>query len=84
MYNVCNETTPATIFELFHPYPTGFSRLCYKIPKANLIKCKYRISNRGVLIWNNFLHHSKKQIESLLMKMKLLISKIFCPIKQTF
>ena len=27
-------------------------------------KCKYRISSRGVLIWNNFLSHYEKQIES--------------------
>ena len=56
------------IFELFqkvsHPYPTGFSKLCYKIPKTNLAKCKYRISSRGVLIWNNFLSDYEKQIES--------------------
>ena len=66
MHKVYNETAPATFFELFqkvsHPYPTGFSKLCYKIPKTNLAKCKYRISSRGVLIWNNFLSHCEKQI----------------------
>ena len=62
-----HETAPATFFEFFqkvsHPYPTGFSKLCYKIPKTNLAKCKYRISSRGVLIWNNFQSDFEKQIE---------------------
>ena len=68
MHKVYNETAPATFSELFqkvsHPHSTGFSKLCYKIPKTNLTKCKYRISSRGVLIWNNFLSNSEKQIES--------------------
>ena len=68
MHKVCNETAPATFFEPFqkvsHPHPTGFSKLCYKIPKKNLAKCKCRISSRGVLIWNNFLSDCEKQIES--------------------
>ena len=63
-----NETAPAIFFELFqrisHPLPTGFSKLYYKIPKTNLTKCKYRVSSRGVLMWNNFLSHYEKQIES--------------------
>ena len=37
MHQVYNETAPATFFEHFqkvsHPYPTGFSKLWYKIPK---------------------------------------------------
>ena len=65
---VYNVTAPATFFELFqtvsHPYPTGSSKLCYKIPKTNLTKSKYIISSRGVLIWKNFLNHYEKQIES--------------------
>ena len=69
MHKIYNETAPATFFELFqkvyHSYPTGFSKLCYKIPKTNLAKYKYRISSRGVLIWNNFLSDYEKQIESL-------------------
>ena len=68
MHKIYNETAPATFFKLFqkvsHPYPTGFSKLCYKIPKTNLAKYKYRISSRGVLIWNNFLSDYEKQIES--------------------
>ena len=40
MRKVYNETAPVTFFELFqnvfHPYPTGFSKLCCKIPKTNL------------------------------------------------
>ena len=68
MHKVYYETAPATFFELFqkasHPYPTGFSKLYYEIPKTNLAKCKYRISCGGVLIWNNFLSAYEKQIES--------------------
>ena len=97
MHKVYNETAPARFFELFqkvsHPYPTGFSKLCYKIPKTNLAKCKHRISSREVLIWNNFLSDYEKQIESsslfkskvklklLAFENEILISKIFCPIK---
>ena len=68
MHKIHNETAPVTFFEFFqkvsHLYPTGFSKLCYKIPKANFAKCKCRISSRGVLIWNNFLSDYEKQIES--------------------
>ena len=67
MHKVYNKTAPATFFEFFqkvcHPYPTGFSNSCYKIPKTNLAKCKYRISSREVLIWKNFLSDYEKQIE---------------------
>ena len=93
MHNVYNETTPATFFKLFqkvsHPYPTGFTKLGYKIPKTNLAKFKHKISIRGVLISNISLSHYEKQIESsslfkskvklklLAFKMKLLISKVF-------
>ena len=68
MHKVYNDTAPATFFEHFqkisHLYPTGFSKLSYKIPKTNLAKCKYRISSRGLLVWNNFLSDYEKQIES--------------------
>ena len=68
MHKIYNETAPATFSELFqkvsHPYPTGFSKLCYKMPKTNLAKCKHRISSRGVLIRKNFLSDYEKQIES--------------------
>ena len=54
MHKIYNETAPAKFFKLLqkvsHPYPTGFSKLCYKIPQANLARCKYRILSRGVLI----------------------------------
>ena len=66
MNKVYNETAPAAFFELFqkvpHFYSMRFSKLCYKIPKTNLAKCKYRISSRGVLILNNFLSDYEKQI----------------------
>ena len=43
MHKVYNKTT---FFELFqnvsHPYPRGFSQLCYKIPKTNFAKVKQR------------------------------------------
>ena len=63
------ETAPATFFELrqkvSHPYPTGFSKLCYKIPKTNLAECKYRISSReGVNMEQLPERDYEKQIES--------------------
>ena len=68
MHKVYNETGPVIFLELFqkvsHPYPTGLSKLRCKIPKTNLTKCKHRISSRGMLIWNSFLSHSEKQIQS--------------------
>ena len=64
MHTVYNETAPAIFFEFSYLHPTGFSKLCDKIHKKNLTKCKYRISSRGVLIWNNLLSHFEKQIES--------------------
>ena len=67
MHKVFNNTASTKCFELIqnvpHPYPTGFSKLGYKISKTNLTKCKYKISSRGVLIWNNFLSPYEKQIE---------------------
>ena len=82
MHKVYNETASATFFKLsqnvFHPYPTGFSKLCYKTTKTNLAKCKYRISSRGVLTWNDFLSDYEKQIASSSLfnskvKLKLLV-----------
>ena len=51
MHKVYNVTVPETFFEVYqkisHPHPTGFSKLCYKISKLNLTKCKYRTLSRG-------------------------------------
>ena len=61
MHKTYSETAPATFFKLFqkisHPDSTVFSELCHKISKINLTKSKYRVSRRGVLIWNAFLSH---------------------------
>ena len=65
MYKVYNETAPATFFKLsesLSPVSNKIFKIVLKIPKKDLIKYKYRISSRGVLIWNNFLSHCEKQI----------------------
>ena len=95
-HTVYNETASATFSQALHLYLTGFSKSCYKVPKRSLSKCKYRISTRGVLIWNNLLSFSEKKIESsslfkskvklklLAFEMRSIISKIFCSIKYIF
>ena len=86
MYKVCNETSPVTFFELFQkvspPYPTGFSKFCYKIPKTNLAKCKHRISgDYEKQIESSSLFKSKITLKLLAFENEILISKIFCAIK---
>ena len=69
MYQIRNKTGPLTFSGIFkkisHGYPTNFSQFNYKIPKTALSKSKYKTSFRGPSIWNNFLHNSDKEIESL-------------------
>ena len=68
MHKIYNKTAPATFLklfqEVFHPYPPDFPKMCYRILKTNLTTRKYRISSTEVLIWNIFLSHPEKQIES--------------------
>ena len=76
MYQIRNKTAPLTFSRSFekicHGCPTNFSRSNYKIPKTVLSKSKFRISFRGLSIWNSVLQDSEKEIESLpLFKSKL-------------
>lgn len=92
MDNVYNEAFPATFFwdfsEVFHPYSTDFSKMLCKIHKTTLTKCKYVISSRQVLIWNNFQSYSEKRIESssflgpeMELKLYAFDNKIICSVK---
>ena len=69
MYQIRNKTAPLTFSGSFekisHGYPTNFSQFNYKIPKTGLSKSKFRISFRGLSIWNNFLQNSEKENESI-------------------
>ena len=48
--------------KLSHLYSTRFSHLNYVKPTPKLNKCKYGISYRGPVIWNNFLSTADKEI----------------------
>ena len=59
MYPIRNKTAPLTFSgsseKISCGYPTNFSQFNYKTPKAALSKSKFRISFRGLSIWNKFL-----------------------------
>ena len=59
----CQKCCSCKIFRTFSESLSSVSNRVFKIAKTNLAKCKYRISSRGVLIWNNFLSDYEKQIE---------------------
>ena len=79
MHEVETETAPAVFLPKFqkpaHPYPTNFSKLNYIKPTSQVSRSKYRISVRGLALWNELSKGSEKEIENLLLfksKVKLL------------
>ena len=85
MYQIRNKAASLTFsgsFEKIWFSATNFSQFNYKIPKTALTKSKFRISFRGLSIWNNFLQNSEKEIESLpLFKSKLKLKLLFLAMK---
>ena len=59
MYQIRNKTAPLRFSGSFEKiscgYPTNFPQFTYKTPKTALSKSKFRISFRGLSIWNKFL-----------------------------
>ena len=64
MYRVENKTAPSIIRTKFckpsHVYPTNFSAHKCLVPTFKLKKSKYRVSIRGLLLWNNILTTAEK------------------------
>ena len=48
-----------------HPYPTNFVAHNFFVPILKLKKCRYRVSIRGPLLWNNILTAAEKTQECL-------------------
>ena len=68
MHKIKTGTGPAAFHTTFkmpsHSYPTRFSSVNYSKPKTRLRKSRFRISNRGPAIWNNFVANKEKELES--------------------
>ena len=69
MHKIKTETAPAVFLPKFqkpaHPYPTNFSKLNYIKRTSQLSRSKYRISVIGLVLWNEFLTDSEKEIKNL-------------------
>ena len=69
MHKVKTQTAPAVFLPKLqkpaHPYPTSFSKLNYIKRTSQLSRSKYRISIRGLALWNKFFTDSEKEIENL-------------------
>ena len=69
MHRVENKTAPSIFLTKFckpsHPYPTNFLAHNFLVPTLKLKKCRYRVSIRGPLLWNNILTAAEKTRESL-------------------
>ena len=68
MHKIKNRTAPSSFLEKFeqpaHSYPTRFSSGNYRKPQIILRKCRFRISIRGLAIWNNLVGSTEKEIQS--------------------
>ena len=69
MHRVENKTAPSIFLTKFcnpsYSYPTNFSAHNFLVPTLKLKKSKYRVSIRGLLLWNNILTAAEKTQESL-------------------
>ena len=69
MHPVENKTAPSIFLTKFckpyHAYPTIFSAHNFLLSTFKLKKSKYRVSIRGLLLWNNILTIAEKTQESL-------------------
>ena len=69
MHQVENKPAPSIFLTKFckpsHAYPTNFSAHNFLVPTLKLKKSKYRVSIRGLLLWNNILTTAEKTQESL-------------------
>ena len=69
MHRVENKTAPSMFLTKFcklsHRYPINFSAHNFLVPTLKLKKIKYRVSIRGLLLWNNIFTAAEKTQESL-------------------
>ena len=69
MHRVENKTAPSIFLTKFckpsRSYPTNFSAHNFLVPALKLRKSRYRVSIRGLLLWNNILTAAEKTQESL-------------------
>ena len=69
MHRVENKTAPSIFLTKFckpsRSYPTNFSAHNFLVPALKLRKSRYRVSIRGLLLWNNILTAVEKTQESL-------------------
>ena len=69
MHRVENKTAPSIYPTKFctpsHLYPTNFSSHNFLVPILKSKKSSYRVSIRGLLLWNNILTAAEKTQESL-------------------
>ena len=69
MLRVENKTAPSIFLTKFckpsRSYPTNFSAHNFLVPALKLRKSRYRVSIRGLLLWNNILTAAEKTQESL-------------------
>ena len=70
MHKIKDRTTTSLYLEkleqLFHWYSTHFSSRNYIKPQIKLGKCRFRISIRGLAIWNDLVGSTKKKSGRLL------------------
>ena len=69
MHHVENKTTPSIFLTKFckpsHAYPTNFSAHSVLVRTLKLKKSNYRVSIKGLLLWNSILTAVEKTQESL-------------------
>ena len=66
MHKIKNRTAPSSFLEKFeqptHSYSTGISSGNYRKPQIKLRQCRFRISIRGLAIWNDLIGSTEKEI----------------------
>ena len=87
MHRVENKTALSIFLtkccKLSHTYPTNFSAHNFLVPTLKLKKSKYRVSIRGLLLWNNILtttettHKSLPKLRTTIMEKRLSITNYF-------
>ena len=66
-HNLNPRVFDSMLIEIYHGYPTRFSKSNFKQPKIITKTTSFTISSCGPKIWNNYLHEFEKTILSLLL-----------------
>ena len=79
MHGVENKTVPSIFLtklcKLSHAYPTNISAHNVSVLALKLKKSKYRVSIRGLLLWNNILIAAEKNPKKVFRNSELLSQK---------